>query len=350
MNRRNFLFGLAGLSALTATPASAQVWRKVCLADTLVADCPIYTPPVTGKGYFGGGVVGFFPATVQSSIDGIDFVTQSAINPAATLSDGARGVYATATSSIKGYFAGGFSITANIDGIVYATEAAFNPAATLADGGRHGAAGVNSFTRGYFGGGATNPSTTVVNVIDGIEFAADSAINPAAVLQDGARGWLAGVSSAANGYFCGGSFVPGSVPLSSIDGIRFNTEAAINPAASLAVARGDLAAVNSSDKGYLSGGANSYTPSYTITGEIDGISFPTETSINPSASLSVKVKHTGVNSTANGYFAGGADSVSFQIANIDRFSFSTEVVAANIASLLDGARTQLGGVQSGGTL
>lgn len=55
MNRRNFIFGLSGMAALAATPASAQVWRKVCLADTLVTDCPVYTPPVTGKGYFGGG-------------------------------------------------------------------------------------------------------------------------------------------------------------------------------------------------------------------------------------------------------------------------------------------------------
>lgn len=81
MNRRNFLFGLAGLSALAATPASAQVWRKVCLADTLVADCPVYTPPVTGKGYFGGG----FTAAVVNEIDGIQFGTEAAVNPAAAL-------------------------------------------------------------------------------------------------------------------------------------------------------------------------------------------------------------------------------------------------------------------------
>lgn len=147
MNRRNFLFGLAGLSALAATPASAQVWRKVCLANTLVTDCPIYTPPVTGKGYFGGGNGS---GVSYNFIDGINFNTEAAINPTAVLSDGHRSSMSGVNSAQRGYFCGGFQSSPTymgmnaIDGIRFDTEAAINPAAVLQDGAREGVAGVQS--------------------------------------------------------------------------------------------------------------------------------------------------------------------------------------------------------------
>lgn len=356
MNRRNFLLGLGSLAALSATPAYAQVWRRICTSTTTgTGTCSggvavdwkqICTSDgnCAGKGYFGGGGTGVF-VTVYAHIDGISFVNDVAFNPAATLSDAPRLVTATANSTNKGYFAGGFGIASHIDGIVFATEVAFNPAATLSDGARHGAAGVNSSVRGYFGGGTTNPSTTVVNFIDGIEFSTDSAVNPVSVLQDGARGWLAGISSAIRGYFCGGTVVPGSVHVGYIDGIRFDTEAAINPAAMLSTARGDIAGINSSTAGYLGGGFIGGTPS----NEIDGLMFATEAAINPSASLgTAKGRLTGVNSSVSGYFAGGSLNSSTSTQAIDRFQFTTETTAANVASLLDGARFGLGGVQSGG--
>jgi hypothetical protein len=140
--RRSFLLGLAGAAGLAATPAYAQAWRKVCLANTLLTDCPIYKPPVTVRGYFGGGYNGSY----LKEIDGIDFPTEVAINPAATLAVG-RSQLAGVNSSTRGYFGGGYDGSAfnEIDGITFSTEAAINPAATLVLAvARFGLAGVQS--------------------------------------------------------------------------------------------------------------------------------------------------------------------------------------------------------------
>jgi hypothetical protein len=189
--RRAFLLGLGGLAATATASAYAQVWRKVCLASTLLTDCPIYTPPVTGRGYFGGG--GSILDRL-AEIDGIDFTTEAAINPAATLAL-ARSDLAGVNSSTRGYFGGGYSgsYSTEIDGIDFVTEAAINPAATLAVA-RAGLAGVNSSARGYFGGGLIGASH--LDEIDGIDFPTEAAINPAAALAV-ARGYLAGVQSGA---------------------------------------------------------------------------------------------------------------------------------------------------------
>ena len=90
---------------------------------------------VTGNGYWGGGEASFISI---SDIDGINFSTEAAINPAATLAV-ARYWLAGVSSSTRGYFGGGSSgvLAAEIDGIIFSTEAAINPAATLAVGRSH---------------------------------------------------------------------------------------------------------------------------------------------------------------------------------------------------------------------
>ena len=85
---------------------------------------------IAGKGYFGGG----FTTAATSEIDGIEFATQTAVNPTITLSI-ARSNLAGVNSTIKGYYAGGNVSTVNyteIDGILFSNETAINPSATLA--------------------------------------------------------------------------------------------------------------------------------------------------------------------------------------------------------------------------
>ena len=86
--------------------------------------------------------------------------------------------------------------------------------------------------KGYFGGGYDN--TSYYSEIDGIQFSNEAAINPAATLSV-ARGYVAGVASADKGYFGGG--ISGSGNSAEIDGIQFSDETAINPSATLSVAR-----------------------------------------------------------------------------------------------------------------
>ena len=104
---------------------------------------------------------------------------------------------------------------------------------------------------GYFGGGL---ATDVTSEIDGIQFDTESAINPTATLSV-ARHLLAGVNSSSRGYFGGGSSTAGATPVvAEIDGIQFSDESSINPTATLTIPRTFLAAVNSSTRGYFGGG------------------------------------------------------------------------------------------------
>lgn len=102
--------------------------------------------------------------------------------------------------------------------------------------------------KGYFGGGSTGSSS---NEIDGINLSSAAAVNPAATLSV-ARSAPAGVNSATTGYFGGGT--TGTVT-SDIDGITFGTQAATNPAATLAVARSGAGSASSSTTGYFFGGS-----------------------------------------------------------------------------------------------
>jgi len=278
-------------------------------------------------GYWGGG---YDDTANVSTIDGINFTTEAAINPAAVLSV-ARHSLAGASSSNKGYFAGGVLSTysAVMGGIQFSDESAVNPAATLSVA-RQRHAAVSSPDKGYWGGGTDGASSST---IDGINFTTEAAINPTAALSV-ARNGLAGVSSPDKGYFGGGNDGTGS---STIDGINFTTEAAINPAAALSVARYNLAGVSSPDKGYFGGGFGGAHKS-----TIDGIQFSDETAINPAAVLSVaRNALAGVSSPDKGYFAGGHDGTISS--TIDGINFTTEV-AINPASTLSVARRLLAGV------
>jgi hypothetical protein len=306
------------------------------------------------KGYFGGG--GTAPGFTNSAvIDGIRFDTEAAINPAAALSQ-ARVRPGGVNSSARGFFGGGQTPgrTTVIDGIRFDTEAAINPAATLSIA-RDGVAGINSDARGFFGGGfSPSPVFTRFNTIDGIRFDTEAAINPAAALSQ-ARDDAGAVCSSTRGFFGGGD-APGfgGVEYSRvIDGIRFDTEAAINPAAALSTApverfsgRYALDGANSSTKGYFFGGQTRLRG--TTTGIIDAFTFSTETISLLSATMSVvKRNYASVSSssTQRGFCGGGTVPPAITN-NIDGIRFDTEA-AINPSAALSQARTRLAGVQIG---
>jgi hypothetical protein len=293
----------------------------------------------TAKGYFGGG----FTSSASNEIEGIDFVTEVAVNPSATLSvarDYITGVsYIPATGGSggssgtggKGYFGGGFTSSSSneIDGIDFVTEVAINPSATLSIN-TQGLAGVNSSSKGYFGGGYTSTST---NKIESFTFSSEIVGSLSATLS-AARFYLAGVSGSTKGYF-GGGVISGYS--NEIDGIDFVTEAAVNPSATLSVARSGQAGVASSTKGYFGGG---YTGSYSSV--IDGINFTTEAAFATGATLSVsRYNSAGVSSSTKGYFGGGSNGN--YLAEIDGIDFTTEA-AINPSATLSVARRALAGI------
>jgi hypothetical protein len=276
------------------------------------------TQAVILKGYFAGGGGFSSPVGFQSTeIDGIQFSNETGINPSATLAR-ARTSLAGVNSSTRAYFGGGQdayftfnatrTYTSEIDGIQFSNEAGINPSAALVIA-RFGLHGLNSTTRGYFAGGRNANGGS--NEIDGIQFDNEAAINPSAglITPFNLGVWRGGpVSSSTKGYIGGGfQGETGDEWTSSIRGFIFSNETSSNPSATLVSLRNHVAGVNSTTKGYFSGGFFTPGGGGFTTSEIDGIQFSNEAGINPSAALATaRAWHTGVNSTTRGYFAGGA--------------------------------------------
>jgi len=274
------------------------------------------------KGYFCGG----FSTTTQ--ITGIQFSNEAQLDPAAALAQG-RGGGGGVNSITRGYIGGGATGPAGltqIDGIQFSNEAAIDPAAALVQG-RSQTYAFNSTTRGYFGGGFTTSFlVSRVNQIDGIQFDNESAIDPAAALVQ-TRGNGDGVNSSTRGYFGGG--IDNTTTVNQIDGIQFSDESAIDPAAALVQPRDDLASVNSSTRGYFNGGGGGEP----VLSQIDGIQFDNEAAIDPAAAISL-TNHSGVNSPTRGYFGGGSRTPSASQTIIQRLEFSTETAAATTAGIV----------------
>lgn len=316
------------------------------------------------KGYFAGGWYESGEPLMSNAIDGLDFVTDTAINPSATLRRtrySAKGISCNEqlpiTLSTKGYFAGGWTGSATettpcnsnkIDALSFATNTAVASTAVLTVA-RRIIGGVNSSDKGYFGGGNIGTyqfqSSAIINAIDGIIFASETVFDPSATLRTTRYG-MGTVSSTTRGYFGGGSFGnydDSVLNLSNvIDTLVFASETSAGLSATLHVARHTLAGVSSATRGYFGGGTITGTE---MSDEIDGITFASNTAFNISITLSVERRGlAGVSSTTKGYFAGGWNTITNMIL-IDGLDFSSESALVFSATLSLGRRF-LAGIQS----
>lgn len=257
------------------------------------------------KAYTFGGISS---GATWATINGMLFATEALSNPSSSLAL-SKGTCGAFCSSTKSYVGGGYNFDApnllnTVEGFVHATEAVTSQSATLSSG-RIELSGTRSTTRGYWFAGRTSFGFTEQTEIDGLQFSDESAINPSAALSL-ARSATAGVYSRTKGYCLGGVKINGNFTrtyYTEIDGIRFSDEAAINPSATLSVARSGGAGVSadSTNKGYCLGGEIGGS-------EIDGLNFTDESAINPSATLSDEAREGagGCSSTIKGYCIGGA--------------------------------------------
>jgi hypothetical protein len=341
----------------------------------------------TSTGIVGGGVTG--GGAASNEIDGLTFSTDAAINPAATLSTARSGI-ATCDTNTKGYFmagstgtsytlavntVSGFDIVNQIGyvinstlgtacwtpagvsgntkgyqlggqissggtfwqtvGINYLTEITFSnsysltyarsqPAGNLQSRHLHSTAG-----RAYFGGGSTaNSAATVTNNIDTVNGTNDTCTEIAGNLAT-SRSGLAGVSSKTMGLY-GGGLLSSSAPSNEIDGVYFATQTTLNPSAALSVVRRDVASWQSYARGYFGGGYSTSTYSSTI----DGIVFGTLTSITTSATMLNGSASAGVYQVAGfsdagstfGWISGGITTGSVPSSIISAFHLSNETV------------------------
>jgi len=304
--------------------------------------------PVIQKGWWAGGFNGF---VVRTGFQGIDYVSETSINPAALLSV-FRSDLAGNSSGVKGYCGGGSVATSfdvpvdAIDGMIFETLAAFNPAAGLAGGARRELGGVSSFQtqKGYWGGGNFS-FVARSNTIDGIRYDTDLTVNPTATLASARAVLAGGVNSGTHGYFAGGFT---SVASTEIDGIRFDTETSFNPTAILNKINVGPGGVCSEVKGYWAGGSNTFNnPGTVYYNSYSGIAFATDLAFSPSLVLSrVKRQLTGVSGKLKGYFGGGFNGISpFWYTDIDGLVFATDTSENPAASLPEGNAAEMGGIQ-----
>lgn len=297
-------------------------------------------PTLGGNGYFVGGYLGNDVTGgpgVVNRIEGINFNSETSINPSATLAT-ARSSAAGVNSTSKGYIGGGNTTASlasdeiqSIEALSFRDESVLATSATLSVA-RRNFAGVNSSTTGYFAGGmqySYGSGFVYQNAIDGIQFSTESQTGAVASIST-ARGNLAGVSSSTKGYFgAGTSSTTNSTSI--VDFMNFsNQTTGIISSVFLALARTRLASVSSTStsKGYFAGGRSGSGKSTSLTSEIDGITFSTDTLINPSAALIYSREYfSGVNSSSNGFFDGANRDV------MEKLQFSTETIVGTGARL-----------------
>jgi hypothetical protein len=157
-------------------------------------------------GYFGGGDVP--PVSPPSSnsngfrvstIDRLDFSTETVTTLAPKLSTSKRSLSATSSSSY-GYFGGGYArnsspnFISTIDRLDFSTETISSKSALNLSEGRAAAATVSNDFYGYFGGGYTSPLGSRTSVIDRLDFSIEIMTTPTSILTQ-ARTSAAGASN-----------------------------------------------------------------------------------------------------------------------------------------------------------
>lgn len=178
----------------------------------------------TTAGYSGGGISSGFPGPTTNDIRRLLFSTDVASDIVANLATSRHNLVGWC-STTRGYFAQGSDLNntklSEIDGITYASETAYNPAATVSNFVLFTTpTSVNSSTAGYISGG----TSTVGKFI----FQTESYGNASVSISS--RTYLAGVNSTTSGYFCGGN-------PNNIDSITFATDTYVDIAAALTGAR-----------------------------------------------------------------------------------------------------------------
>jgi hypothetical protein len=209
----------------------------------------------TTRGYWGGGSSG--PQSGVPDISAIEFATETALGYVANLAQSRNQLQAVSgPENDKGYFAGGrlepsFNQTWELDGIQFSTQTTINPGAGPYTVNRQSSISRwNSGSRAYWAGGifpAQNYST-----IDGLIWATDSNISTGASLVQ-ARGSTGG-HSLERGFSFGGGHPqgPSGISFNQIDGMQFSTETTLDPGTGLNANRGasgggtDFAGNNSS--------------------------------------------------------------------------------------------------------
>jgi len=294
-------------------------------------------------GYIGGGRV-FPPTTTRvSTIDRLDFVSDTISTPSSTLpsvrsaATGISGGIATRRvgKATYGYWAGGYdgSYLTTIDRMEFSTETIRRISGELSIG-RGGTSTVSNGIYAYIGGGISSDC-----VIDRLDFSNDTVVDSGLDFPLSSKSYLRGsVQNSNYGYFCGG-YQPPTGGICRIDRLDFSSETIQSPGTyQLLDNVWASGTASNSNYGYLGGCRGPSTP--VRQSVISRIDFNSETTSTLAGQLSVaRGELTGVENTNYGYFAGGFGLSNIWHCIIDRIDFTTETVSANPGSLTQPRRS-----------
>lgn len=245
----------------------------------------------------------------------------------------------------KAYFGGGVSaatIYSTIDKLDYATESCGAIAGTLSSS-RYYLAGLSDGTyRGYFAGGTTG---AVVNTADRITFSDDTTAAVTTANLSTVRQGLAGFDgNSLQGYFAGGY---SSSIVTTIDKILYSTESttAVSPGA-LQYGRQFLTCLShNGNKGYFTGGTdNSDFFQYT---EFFSVITETSTALSSADLVETASLVSGISgNNLYGYYLGGYRNPTF-LQFLDLLTFETDITTRASTAALTSGTSGLAGVSQG---
>lgn len=279
------------------------------------------TPNLGSRIYFAGGT-GLQPGTGTSvphyHISRL-ITSTNTVEVINSLFSTSRNRSGAVASSTRGYYCGGNTGSSTgiteINYIDFATEALTVISNTLPEA-RRQTASLSSSSAGYLCGGTLTTSTdTIVKFTFSSEIAANMSITLASVGNS-----AAGTGDSTKGY------IAGRTDNSFIEKLTYSTEAVVNTSITLAVGRNALASCTSSTKAYFLAGTTNDSNTGAV-GEIDGLVYSTESTINPSATVTARGGATGGESSTAGYVTSGFSTLFRSTGIIDTLDFSTDTTS-----------------------
>ena len=309
-----------------------------------------------GRGYVAGGQGGINPGNIggvgtdgrtitHNTINSFEFSSQQFTIVSDVLAVGSQEA-AGVSSSTKGYFCGGtnqgttgntYVSLSSIYSLSYTTETTGSPAATLSVA-RQQSAGVSSTTRGYIAAGIATGSYSTE--IDGIVFATETSINPAAVLSSNATSQQTPMNSPLKGYLaCGTSAISTVAGLNTVDAFTFSTESVAALVTSMGSGRYGGAGFENSTQGYChSGFAKGTIPKDfgSVILQDTKLLYSTEVASTTSTAPTIGGIGPGISSSTDGYAImchGGGLSTYSLTGRISTINFATDTPGISATSL-----------------
>ena len=277
----------------------------------------VYDAPAgPAYGYFGGGSNG---STNKSSVDRIDYASDTPTAATKGPLDATRYALAATGNGLYGYFAGGRNQGTKVDRFDYSndTAEALDKGSLNTGRYRHGAVGNNSY--GYFGGG-NSPSYSTQSTIDRVDFSNDTATAAEkGPLSSSTFNIIDGTGNSNFGYLApGGNSIVHRIDYS-------NDTATAGEKGPLSRNAAKVGATGNASFGYFAGGAPGSDEKTTVD-RLDYSSDTTTASVKgPLAAARYWCPSTG--SSSFGYIAGGAWPA---VSNVDRIDYSNDTATAAV--------------------